>query len=97
VALNQVKTESELAADDLVISSGVVPTAYATILVELVRLWQGKPASKLAIGMISEPGGIADRVSRSLNEKICRKTPSRWQVAGLIAMSSLALVTCSGI
>jgi len=74
---------SELAADDLALASGVVPSRYADDLLEIARkTTKGVPS--MALAMAAKPH-ISRRIRMILNPNVSRRPIGRAGMAGLLA------------
>jgi TonB family protein len=86
LALHRMALESERAADDAVLRSGVPCQSYAQWLVRIARSLRGEPAAALATGRSSEFEG---RLRAVLDEGINRRGLGR---AGAMALAASTLV-----
>jgi hypothetical protein len=87
----RIAAAAEQACDEAVLSSGQDPQRYAAVLVEMagaLRSGGGRVAWQ-SIGMV-DGGDLESRVDRVLTGEVPRL--SRWRVAGVLGMSSAALV-----
>jgi beta-lactamase regulating signal transducer with metallopeptidase domain len=87
----RIAAAAEQACDEAVLSSGQDPQRYAAVLVEMagaLRSGGGRVAWQ-SIGMV-DGGDLESRVDRVLTGDVPRL--SRWRVAGVLGMSSAALV-----
>ena len=87
----RLRTERELACDDLVVSAGTDARDYAGHLLELAYTLRGHLAPALAIGMAA-PGQVEARMTALLDSARIRSAPTRLgRTAALVLLAVLLL------
>jgi TonB family protein len=94
IAARRLRAESELACDDLVLSSGLPAHEYAAHLLEMVRL-VGADHRRTAQAM-ARPTGIERRVEAMLNRHVNRTPGSRLRRVAVAAALACASVAVAG-
>ena len=92
IAARRLRAESELACDDLVLSSGLPAHEYAAHLLAMVRLVGAE--HRRAAQAMARPTGIERRVEVMLNRQVNRRPESGWwrtAVAAALASATLAV------
>lgn len=92
LAVRQLRSERELAADDAVLATGIRGVDYAALLFELACLPDDPPATGALVPLLT-PAGLKVRVVRVLDEnrKRMRSQPARMVLVALGAMVMLPL------
>ncbi len=91
VAWREFLKERERAADDMVLSSGAHPSAYAGRLLEVARTLQTAPATAWAVIAMARRSQIEGRLLAILDSKVNRKQAGRAAVA-IAAILAIVLV-----
>ncbi|MEO7272853.1 MAG: M56 family metallopeptidase [Vicinamibacterales bacterium] len=94
IAARRLRAESELACDDLVLSSGLPAHEYAAHLLAMVRI-AGADHRRTTQAM-ARPSGIERRVEAMLNHDVNRAPGSRFRRAAVAAALACATVAVAG-
>ena len=94
-AADSLRREAEAAADDAVLASGMRPSDYASLLLDLANDWAGKRPSELEMAM-AQPPILTERVQSILSPEAQRTgatTMDAFKLAlvGGVALTALAL------
>ncbi len=95
LAAARLRLEAELAADDLVLMSGVEATQYAGELVNVARRLHGRMHLE-AVAMV-RGGSLKSRIAAILDSTRRRVRTGRWEKATIVMVSAslaLALIAC---
>jgi TonB family protein len=98
IARNALRRESEHAADDVVLSSGEDPAAYADALVDVVRTARGRltPSASVAV---ARPSDLSGRITSVLAIAANRSRPTRRSavaaIGGAVLVAYAAIVVSS--
>ena len=87
-ARRALRREAEAAADDAVIASGVRPSDYAALLLELARQWRGEDRASPSLAMAA-PAALTERVQSILSPDAVR--------TGATTMDTLKLTLIGGL
>ena len=92
----RLREESERAADDVVLTLGMRPSAYASHLLDLVRSRQG--ARRLAAAMsIARESELEGRLRAILQPDARRGSPSRFATAAIVAAVGLGVAPLAAL
>ena len=92
LACATLRRESEHAADDLVLDTGIAGTSYASDLVALARTLRVHGRTWLPAPSIARPSTLERRVRAMLNPQLNRRPVSRaWQFALMALLFAIAL------
>ena len=86
------RQDSELACDDAVLASGVVPHAYADQLVAIARACRRGPSRWAAATPMAHPSTLQKRIVAMLNPRLDRSRPTRRTTLLAIAALLVAVV-----
>lgn len=90
LAVRQLRSERELAADDVVLAAGIAGVDYVALLFELACLPDDPPATGALVPLLT-PAGLKARVVRVLDENRTRMR-SQWARFALVALGATVIV-----